>query len=124
MSLIKNKSNEELWGTTQHRVFRGKGEIPRHRTRIGYAITRQINNFYALLILPKVCEIVYVPSRKVINERDFFTEKRRAFSTVNHFGRFPMKNYIMERCITFEGGRRIIPREHRQYRISGKPIGK
>lgn len=40
VSLIKNKSNEELWGTIVR--FRGNAEVPRHRTRIGYLISKKL----------------------------------------------------------------------------------
>lgn len=121
VSLIKNKSNEELWGTIVR--FRGNAEVPRHRTRIGYLISRKIDNFHILAISPTACDILRAPSRDIVNERDYCTERTRAFVRLR-FGRYPAKNYIMERCITFEGGRSVIPREHRKYRMSDKPIGK
>lgn len=122
MSLIKNKSNEELWGTITR--LRGNGEVPRHRTRVGYLISRKIDNFHILAISPTTCDILCAPSRDIVNECDYFTERKHAFLMLRSYGRYPAKNYIMERCITFEGGRSVIPREHREYRITNKPIGK
>lgn len=121
MSLIKNKSNEDLWGTIVR--LRDNAEVPRHRTRTGYLISRKIDNFHILAISPTACDILCAPSRDIVNERDYFTERKRAFLMLR-FGKYPAKNYIIERCITFEGGRSIIPREHREYRMSNKPIGK
>ena len=122
MSLIKNKSNEELWGTITRP--RSNMETPRHRTRVGYLISRKIDNFHILAISPNMCDILCAPSKDIVNERDYFTERKRAFLMLHSYGRYPAKNYIMKRCLTFEGGRNVIPREHRQYRITDKPIGK
>ena len=36
----------------------------------------------------------------------------------------PCSINTMGRVIVFEGGRRLIPREHREFRTTNKPIGK
>ena len=122
VSLIKTKSNEEVWGTVKR--FRGNVETARFRTRVGHIINKRIDDFYVLTIAPKICDILRFPSRDFLNERDYRAEKFNAYKLLHNYGRFPAKNFIMERCIVFEGGISRIPREHRQYRICDKPIGK
>lgn len=122
MSLIKTKSNEEVWGTVKR--FRGNVETARFRTRVGNLTARKIDDFHVLVISPKACDVVRAPSRDIVNEREYYYERSHAFSILHYEGGYPAKNYIVQRCIVFEGGRKIIPREHRQYRICDKPIGK
>lgn len=122
MSLIKNKSNEEMWGTVKR--FRGNLETARYRTRVGYIINQRIDDWCMLLIAPKWSGVARVPSRNFLCERDYYEEKKRAFSTLHRIGELPSRTFIMERCITFEGGKRMITRENREYRMSDKPIGK
>lgn len=121
MSLIKNKNNSELWGEVPR--FRGKITAPRFRTRVGYGVTKRIDKTHALIITPKFMDVVSLIDKELTTEHEYYNSKMSAFQRTHMFG-LPSHMNIVERCITFEGGRRIIPREHREYRITNKPIGK
>ena len=121
MSLIKNKNNSELWGEVPR--FRGRITAPRFRTRVGYVTTKRIDKMHALIITPKFMDVVPLIDKELTTEYDYYSNKMGAFQKIYTFG-LPSRMNIIERCITFEGGRSIIPREHREYRMSNKPIGK
>ena len=121
MSLIKNKNNSELWGEV--RRFRGKITAPRFRTRVEYIIQRRIDDTHVLILLAQKVGIATLMDKKYMSEQEYYNEKRFAFWKIMKFGE-PCKVNIMERVIVFEGGRNLIPREHREFRITDRPLGK
>lgn len=120
MSLIKTKSNNEVWGTVD---WHGR-ERARFITRIGHIMMKRIDDFHVLMLGPEKCDIMQLINRNSVSEQEYVAKKRNAYKVLHSFGRCGMKNYIVKRVITFEGGMNMIPREHRQYRMSNKPIGK
>ena len=121
MSLIKNKNNSELWGEV--RRFRGKITVPRFRTRVGHIIQRRIDDTHVLILSARKIGVATLMDKKYLSEQEYYNEKMYVFWKIMKFGE-PCSINIMERAIVFEGGRRLIPREHREYRMSDKPIGK
>ena len=121
MSLIKNKSNSELWGDVLGPL--GRVIAPRFKTRVGYVMTERIDKTHALIITSKFMDVVSLIDKRLTTEYEYHSSKMGAFQKIYTFG-LPSHTNIIERCITFEGGRGIIPREHREYRTSNKPIGK
>ena len=121
MSLIKNKNNSELWGEI-HR-FRGKITVPRFRTRVGHIIQRRIDDMHVLILSARKTGVATLMDKKYLSEQEYYNEKMHVFWEIMKFGE-PCSINIMERVIVFEGGRNIIPREHREFRTTNKPIGK
>ena len=121
MSLIKNKNNSELWGEV--RRFRGKITAPRFRTRVGHIIQRRIDDTHVLILLAQKIGVATLMDKKYLSEQEYYNEKMHVFREIMKFGE-PCSINTMGRVIVFEGGRNIIPREHREFRTTNKPIGK
>ena len=121
MSLIKNKNNSELWGEV-HR-FRGKITVPRFRTRVGHIIQRRIDDTHVLILLARKIGIATLMDKKYLSEQEYYNEKMYVFWKIMKFGE-PCSINTMGRVIVFEGGRNLIPREHREFRITDRPLGK
>jgi len=120
VSLVKTKDNKELWGTVD---IRGH-ERPRLTTRVGFTICPRIDDYHILMISGAKCGITHLVKRELTTEQEYVTMKKFAFIDMYKNGMYPAKNFINRRCIIFRGGTSSIPREHRQYRITDKPIGK
>ena len=121
MSLIKNKDNYAAWGEVPR--FNGRGRRPRYRTRIGHIIQRRIDDMHVLILSARKIGIATLMDKKYLSEQKYYNEKMYVFWKIMNFGE-PCSINIMERVIVFEGGRNLVPREPREYRISNKPIGK
>ena len=121
MSLIKNKNNCDTWGEVP--IFNGHVKRPRYRTRIGHIIQKRIDDTHVLILLAQKAGIATLMDKKYMSEQEYYNEKRFAFWKIMKFGE-PCKVNVMERVIVFEGGRNLIPREYREFRITDKPIGK
>lgn len=121
MSLIKNKGNYELWGEVP--MFHGKGRRPRFRTRMGYIVNRRIDDTHTLILSAQRMGIAEVMDRRLTTEREYVNSKKFAFYGIMRFGE-PCSINIVARTIIFENRSPLIPREHRQFRMTDKPIGK
>lgn len=121
MSLIKNKDNYAAWGEVPR--FNGRGRRPRYRTRIGHIIQRRIDDTHVLILSAQKAGIATLMDKKYLSEQEYYNEKMYVFWKIMKFGE-PCSINTMERVIVFEGGRNLIPREHREFRITNKPIGK
>ena len=121
MSLIKNKNNSELWGEIP--IFNGHVKRPRYRTRVGHIIQRRIDDMYVLILSARKTGVAALMDKKYLSEQEYYNEKMYAFWEIMKFGE-PCSINTMERVIVFEGGRNLIPREHREFRITDRPLGK
>lgn len=121
MSLIKNKNNSELWGEVPR--FHGKITAPRFRTRVGHIIQRRIDDTHVLILLARKIGIATLMDKKYLSEQEYYNEKMYVFRKIMKFGE-PCSINTMGRVIVFEGRRNLIPREHREFRTTNKPIGK
>lgn len=121
MSLIKNKNNSEMWGEVPR--FNGHGRRPRYRTRIGHIIQRRIDDTHVLILLAQKVGIATLMDKKYLSEQEYYNEKMYVFRKIMKFGE-PCSINTMGRVIVFEGRRNLIPREHREFRTTNKPIGK
>lgn len=121
MSLIKNKNNYDVWGELPR--FGGRGRRPRFRTRVGHIIQKRIDDMHVLILSAQKTGIATLMDKKYLSEQEYYNEKMFVFWEIMRFGE-PCSINIMERVIVFEGGRNLIPREHREFRITNKPIGK
>ena len=121
MSLIKNKNNSELWGDVLR--FRGKITAPRFRTRVGYIIQRRIDDMHVLIFSARKTGVATLMDKKYLSEQEYYNEKMHVFREIMKFGE-PCSINTMGRVIVFEGGKRLIPREYREFRTTNKPIGK
>ena len=121
MSLIKNKNNSELWGEVSR--FHGKITAPRFRTRVGHIIQRRIDDTHVLILSARKIGITTLMDKKYLSEQEYYNEKMHVFRKIMKFGE-PCSINTMKRVIVFEGGRNLIPREHREFRTTDKPIGK
>ena len=121
MSLIKNKNNSELWGEVLR--FRGKITAPRFRTRVGHIIQRRIDDTHVLILSARKIGISTLMDKKYLSEQEYYNEKMHVFREIMKFGK-PCSINTMGRVIVFEGGRNLIPREHREFRTTDRPLGK
>ena len=121
MSLIKNKNNYDAWGEVP--MFNGNVKRPRYRTRVGHIIQRRIDDTHVLILLARKIGIVTLMDKKYLSEQEYYNEKMHVFREIMKFGE-PCSINTMGRVIVFEGGRNLIPREHREFRTTNKPIGK